>query len=218
MADTVSVVCPECDKKSSVPEEILGRKVKCKGCGESFVARASASAKKAQKVEKKPEKKPEKEPEKKPEKKKPTDVDDDNDGKAYGMTEEYLGARCPECASKMEDDQVLCLECGYNVQTRGRAEKKIVVDHSGMDIFVWILPGLGALLGVLVLIGFNVWYCLKMDEIVEKEWYFFIAHPSIKLWLVIMSCWPTFYGIKFAIKRLIYDNQPPEIVVHEKLK
>src|SRR5947209_4142238 len=120
MADTVSVTCPECGKNINMPEEILGRKVRCKGCGESFVARASRPADK-KKADKKPE------PAKKAAGKTPAKKvveEEEEDSNPYGVTEEYLGPRCPECANPMEEGQVVCLECGYNTQSRHKAESK----------------------------------------------------------------------------------------------
>ncbi len=206
MADTVSVTCPECGKAVKIPEELLGRKLRCKGCDESFVARASRAA------EKKSAKKPEpaaKKPEKKPAAVDP-DADDDDNGQSYGLTEEYLGARCPECAEAMADEDIVCLNCGYNTRTRERADTKSVEDITGLDYFLWWLPGILCVIAFFGLIGFDIWYCLDINRVVGSEWYSFIAHGSIKLWLVIFSCWPAFYAAKFAIKRLIMNNQPPE--------
>ena len=34
------VACPSCQKQLKVPDELLGRKVKCPGCKETFMAQA----------------------------------------------------------------------------------------------------------------------------------------------------------------------------------
>ena len=48
---------------------------------------------------------------------------------------------------------------------------------------------------ILAQIGFDIWYCLKIDEVVGKEeWYVFVAHGSIKMWLCIGSCFPIFFA------------------------
>ena len=38
------VNCPQCDRKLRVPEELLGKKVKCPTCGNTFTATAAAAA------------------------------------------------------------------------------------------------------------------------------------------------------------------------------
>lgn len=210
MADTVSVTCPECDKVVKIPEEMLGRKLRCKGCDEKFVARASRGA------EKKPAKKGAPAKKAEPEKKSTPSGSQDDDGRAYGMTDEYLGARCPECAEAMEEEDIVCLNCGYNTRTRIRADTRAVEDITAGDHFIWLLPGILSLLGFFALIGFDIWYCVDINRILGEEWYNFLGHGSIKLWLVLSSCWPGFYAAKFAVKRLILDNQPPEREVREK--
>jgi predicted Zn finger-like uncharacterized protein len=51
-AETVS--CPQCDKKLRVPEELIGKLVKCPTCGHTFTAEISAAAKKNE-LEQKPD-------------------------------------------------------------------------------------------------------------------------------------------------------------------
>src|SRR5260370_30925975 len=86
MADTVTVSCPECDKKIKVPEDALGKKIRCKGCDEVFVAKApgrQAPAKKA------PAKSAAKAPKPAP-RKKPADAEREETN-PYGVTDESLG-------------------------------------------------------------------------------------------------------------------------------
>ena len=40
MATTVTVTCPECKKQLKAPPEIVGKKIRCKGCEHIFVAKA----------------------------------------------------------------------------------------------------------------------------------------------------------------------------------
>ena len=44
MATTIVISCPECDKQIKAPAELEGKKIRCKGCGHTFVVRASAAA------------------------------------------------------------------------------------------------------------------------------------------------------------------------------
>src|SRR4051794_36128687 len=124
MPASITVVCPECDKEMKAPADAEGKKIRCKGCGASFVAlpgvdeideieeiEEEAPKKKPAAKKPVPAKKPEpKKPEAKPAGKK---KDDDEDANPYGMTFEDLSARCPECANAMEsEDAVICLHCG----------------------------------------------------------------------------------------------------------
>ena len=208
MADTVTVSCPECDKKIKVPEDALGKKIRCKGCDEVFVAKApgrKAPAKKA------PTKSAAKAP--KPAPKKPAD-EVDEEGNPYGVTDESLGKRCPHCAGEMENDQVVCLECGYNTVTRVSGRTRKVKDVTGGDVFVWLLPGILNALGVILLITWDVTYCLKIDDWLEGSWWDWLGWLGIKLWMCIFSVFFMYYMAKFAVKRLIFDNVPPEREYH----
>src|SRR5690242_16474452 len=120
MASTITITCPECDKQLRASSEVLGKKIRCKACGATFAARdaggKSAPAGKAGKDAKggKPAKPG----------KAAKDEDDDPfkaDAVPYVMREEYLGRRCPECANAMEEEDRVCLHCGYNTITREKA-------------------------------------------------------------------------------------------------
>jgi hypothetical protein len=47
MAATISFICPQCKAQLRGPVELEGRKARCKGCGATFVAKASTGAKPA---------------------------------------------------------------------------------------------------------------------------------------------------------------------------
>jgi thioredoxin len=44
MADTVKVVCPECQTKNRIPNEKIGQDAKCGKCGASFTASTNLAA------------------------------------------------------------------------------------------------------------------------------------------------------------------------------
>src|SRR5262245_1003468 len=44
MATTITVTCPECQKQIKAPPEIVGKKIRCKGCEHTFIAKADSSA------------------------------------------------------------------------------------------------------------------------------------------------------------------------------
>ncbi len=205
MAEAITIACPECDKKLTVAAAAVGKKIRCKACEHVFVVKAPAAkaakpAAKAADAKKKPAPKP-----------KPPD-DDEEDSKPYGVTSMDTAPRCPECANEMEsEDAVICLTCGYNTQTRVRAETKAVEDVTGMMVFLWLLPGILCVLVVLTLLTFDIFYTIKIGEYVADAWYEFISYP----WFVIWFVWaPTVVVMVLAttsaVKRLILHPRPPE--------
>jgi hypothetical protein len=197
MASTITIICPECEKSIKAPEDVVGKKIRCKGCGETFTAKAPKSAKP------------------KPAAKQPAKAksgEEEEEG-AYGLTEEYLGARCPECANPMEDDDVVCLECGYSTVTRQKPKPRKVAETTGGDVFLWLLPGILCVLLIIFLIAITLTYILAIDEETygAEEWYSFLGGKGVKVWLTVMNLFFSFLAGRFAVKRLILDNQPPEI-------
>src|SRR6185436_6520369 len=71
-----------------------------------------------------------------------------DDAKPYGVHKDEDKARCPFCASDVEEGQVICLKCGYNLRTRERHSTRVLHVTTGMDYFIWLLPGFICLLVV----------------------------------------------------------------------
>jgi DNA-directed RNA polymerase subunit RPC12/RpoP len=230
--ETVTIACPECEHKVKVRAEVVGKKIRCKECEHVFVARPVADK---EAVSKKPAaKKPaaRAEPARKPAAKgaaaktkgkeeaavkpaapAPKPVTDEDDGNPYGLTDADLAYRCPSCANEMEsEDAIICLHCGYNTHTRTAVKTRKIHDTTSGDVFLWLLPGILCVVGILIWIATDLVYCLKIDDWLDPDsWTFFFAHPGIKLWLVITSLFFCYYLGKFAIKRLIINNKPPEV-------
>lgn len=231
MAPSILIVCPKCGKSVQAPEKVLGRNVRCKYCRASFVAATNG--------EKTPSSRSQTEHESEKKKKRPTGKDtikppaskdavkparltlddEDEDSNPYILQDVSLAPRCPDCADEVEEGQVICLHCGYNLRTREKAKTRKVYDQTFKDYFIWLLPGIACALAALGLIGFNVWYLLKINQVVDWDkdpWYLvFWTIGGIKLWVVIMSIGGIWYAGKFAVKRLILHPRPPEV---EKLK
>jgi hypothetical protein len=218
MASTITITCPECDKQMKVPAEILGKKIRCKACGFTFPAREGAEedtlppARPSGKGGKPAAKPPAgKKPPAKPAKK--GDEDEDEDANPYTFTEEKLSNRCPNCANALEsEDAVLCLVCGYNTQTRTQARTRKVRHISGFDVFLWLLPGIASVLAIIARIAGDIVFCLYASEWVdENAWYSFVTGLGAKIWLVVPTLFIMFVLAKFAVKRLIQENRPPEV-------
>lgn len=202
--EPIKITCPECKKSIAVPQELIGKKVRCKGCSKVFQAEMPAQSKTA--------------PAKESEKKKQNMEDEDDDGKAYGVTEMVIAARCPNCAEVLlSADDIVCILCGYNNLSRQTARTKRTFDTSQSDIFFWNLPGIFGAIICLILLTCDIIYLWKIDEwcIVpegaqEGPWYSFLAHGSIKLWFIIISLFILFGVGKFSFTRLVLDNKPRE--------
>ncbi len=219
MAAPILIICPECGKQVKAPENVLGKKVRCKFCQAAFVASAQGGKAPPAKSAKPPAGKGSK-PAADKKTKKPSRFaldDEDDDPNPYILQDMSLAPRCPDCANEVDEGQVICLHCGYNLRTREKAKTRKVYDQTFWDYFIWLLPGIGCALAVLSLIGFNIWYLSQIDDLVdESSWYSAMwAHRGIKTWVVIMSLGLIWLAGKFAVKRLIFHPRPPEV---EKLK
>jgi predicted Zn finger-like uncharacterized protein len=209
MASTITITCPECEKQMKVSADIIGKKIRCKGCSTVFPARAGASATAAG------GKAPAKAAGKAAAKKKAPAKKDDDDEEAtpYGVTEETFTPRCPQCANEMESrDAVICLYCGYNLETREKARMRKIREVTGWDVFKWLLPGILCALAVVGLITWDILYCVFINDWIDEEaWYSFIGGGGVKMWLVIPTLFMIYYAAKFAIRRLIFNYTVPEV-------
>lgn len=212
MATTLLISCPECDKKIKAPVELKGKKIRCKGCGHAFVVQAGAGGEEADVIPVQAE--PARPKAAKP--KRPAHPvapgDDEDDPNPYGVTRLAEGHRCPHCAHEMEtEDSVICLNCGYNTLTRTHHATKKTIEHTGMDWFLWWLPGILCILSILLLIISDILYVLLIDSIVGEDWLVsWLAHGGIKLWMIIVSLFFMFFAGRFAVLRLIFNYRPPE--------
>lgn len=220
MAATVTLTCPECDKQIKAPAAVLGKKIRCKDCGATFAATAPEDEE-DQGKSKTPAKKPVKGPGKPPPPKKGAPAKpakagksgEDDDANPYGVTTDNLANRCPDCANEMEsEDAVVCLHCGYNTMTRTKARTRKVQEQTGGDIFLWLLPGIACVIVILILLTFDIVYCVMIERWIDPDaWYSFLASLGTKIWLVVPSLFFVFFLGRFAVKRLIIDNKPPEV-------
>jgi len=216
MASTITITCPECDKQLKASSEVLGKKIRCKGCGATFSARAAAGdAAPPKKPSKKDKEEKAKGGGKSAEKaKKPSDEGEDEN--PYGVTEEYLGRRCPDCANAMDEEDVICLHCGYNTTTRQKARTRKVVDITGGDVFMWLLPGILCAIGAITVITLDALYVFMVGEGTVVDPDSWIPDPGKiqpKIYATLIALFIAYKLGYFAVMRLIVHNKPPEVEI-----
>ena len=216
MAEAITIVCPECDKKMNVAADAVGKKIRCKGCQHVFaitapaVKKAAKPAAKAAPAKKAPAAKP-----------KADDDDDELNSNPYGITSVDTAPRCPDCANEMEsEDAVVCLHCGYNTTTRQKIVARAVEDVTGMTWTLWLLPGILCAITTLVLLTFDVWYTFQIHRFVgDDDWTAVFASQAFIIWLVWAPTVILMVGTTtFAFRRLVLNPRPPERVKMKKSK
>jgi len=205
MADAILISCPECHKQLRTPAHLQGKKIRCKSCGHAFTAKARGDR------ESDDDAGPAKG--KKGAAKKGPNPDYEADYNPYAVTETNLAARCPHCAAELESENaVICIHCGYDLQHRERHKTVKTYETTGMDYFLWLLPGVVCALMVLAGGGFIVFLVLWLKDIVEenKEAWWVFGLKAMQVWGSVFALFVMFFCGKFAIKRLIFHPVPPE--------
>lgn len=240
MATVSDIPCPSCEQTLKVPDTVFGKKIKCKHCGHAFVvedpnaksARGVKPSKPGAATAKPRKEEPKKEEPKKEEAKAPYKfVDDDDDDSAkpnpMGVIVEEDVARCPFCAKELDPpDAKVCLHCGFNNVTRTRADTKKVWAPDANDWMNHLGPGVIALIICITLIVIDILCLVNMRDwmtgsFLESE----TPDPTdpnrkamhVKPGAFITLIWaatimPILGTGRFAIKRLVIDNQPMEKV------
>jgi DNA-directed RNA polymerase subunit M/transcription elongation factor TFIIS len=219
MAEMYTIACTKCGKQIKVGEAVLGKKIRCKDCQNVFVAQkpaatartGSAAPPAGQQLSMK-------------EVYEQQIADEEAQGdNPYGMgAVEEGAARCPRCANAMESETaVICLNCGFNVKTRTRAETKAVYEHTGQEVFIHRLPGIICALVAITTLVFGIIFNFKV-QVWSKDWEW-LQNEDKTFWLK-----PGIFGLygslalivfvlipctRFAIKRLVYNHRPVERVI-----
>ncbi|WP_232056265.1 zinc-ribbon domain-containing protein [Tuwongella immobilis] len=218
--------CPECEKKIRVPEENIGKKVRCPACSAVFAIKAPKTAASAA-APAKPKPAPASPPPPPPPAH--TDDDEDNDANPYGVTSEDLTPRCPHCAKELDSENaVICLHCGYNLRSRVRTEQKAVYAPTAGDYFLHLLPGIICVLVIIGLIVLDVICYRNMENWLDgsflgnkartpgekDEW---IVRPSMfTLYIVLATGFASYKLGMFAFRRLVLNNRPPEVILRSE--
>lgn len=196
MAGELKVTCGQCQKVMQVPEVLAGKRIKCRGCSNTLMVPKPAAPKAVPVAAAVP---------------KPGEPYEQATG--YGIEKLDDQLRCAFCANDLEDGQVVCLKCGYNMQTRERHGVKVLHVQTGSDYFLWHLPsGLCVLLVLFCIFSIVVIWTeiIDLGEVGEyiQKWRWGAVYTSAFL------AWIIYLAGRFAIKRIIYHPHPPEVEKH----
>ncbi len=216
---SIVVKCPECDKTIKGPADLAGKKIRCKDCGHTFlVPRPEVEKAKPAARSSPPAKKGQSGPKPAPPSPKPGSGSNllDEEAKPYSVSDMEFLPRCPYCAQELEsDDAIVCLHCGYNTRTRERHESRKILETSGLDVFLWLLPGILCAIGVLLCIGILVTFWLvfpRLETDLGEQWYSIFFGLWARIWGSVIVLFVGFFLTKFALRRLIFNNKPPEVI------
>lgn len=177
-----------------VPEVLAGKRIRCRGCNATLTV-------------------PKAIPKAEPVKSAVASGEIFEQATAYGIKPLDETVRCAFCANDLEEGQVVCLKCGYNMQTRERHGVKVLHVQSGGDYFLWHLPaGLCVLVIMLCIAAIVIIWTGTPDlgslgEWVQ-QWRWGAVYSTFFLAFII------YISGRFAVKRHIYNPHPPEVEKH----
>jgi DNA-directed RNA polymerase subunit RPC12/RpoP len=199
------IVCPECKKSFKGREDLTGKRIRCPGCGASFVVGDASAEEEAAAMLMSdggatlP----------------PRPVEDEDNPNPYGVQTVAIGPRCPSCANEMvSEDAVVCLFCGYNVQTRRTGETRKVKARTGGDWAGWITPGIACAVGILLLaLNQIIWiFWLGSMDAAHDSFFWYVGSSEAWRWWMTVIILGIIWGLgRFAFKRLIVEPTPPEV-------
>jgi len=206
----IEITCPECANKRSVPDDLAGKKIKCRKCQSIFTVKAPLP--KAKPIAAKPiAAKPAGVQTKAAAQIEQKKIDDAEviDGKnPYIMREENLAARCPFCAELMDPpDSKICLHCGYDMVKRKRRESKVTFERTFGDYVLHHLPTFGCFVAINILVAFDVIGVMLMEEWIGDA---VLPAGCFQLWLIIFSLFPIWKSGRFIFRRLVWNFHPQE--------
>jgi DNA-directed RNA polymerase subunit M/transcription elongation factor TFIIS len=138
----------------------------------------------------------------------PPDLSQSQIAGPYRLTSESEGVkRCPQCAFEMEEEAVICLQCGFNTKTRTRLATVRTFETTSTERLVWLMPGILCAVAVLLAIANIVFFWLVLPGLAQGDWW---GHFSIQVWGSIIMAFIGYFCGRFAFKRLILHPHPPE--------
>jgi hypothetical protein len=196
------ITCPECSKKFKGKGDVQGKKVRCPFCKETFKVGAEADDKEAVRAAK--ETAP-------PEPAAGTYNADDLDINPYGVTNQDLKNRCPNCANEMADaNATICLFCGYNTLTRQWGKTVKTMAHTPGQIVMHLLPAIAVFAWIVILLCGLLYFSLILPNKVGNSWMSFLDHESLRMWGTIIAMGVLWASGMFCYQRFICEPLPPE--------
>lgn len=220
MPETLKVACPKCKTVMQLSADLRGKKVKCPTCAVVIAIPAAKAA-------------PGKAPAKTPahagtpppqEDKAPIPLKRAGDDDEWGVIDSYAVERtedkliCPFCAHDLEDDQVVCLNCGYDLIKRDRHGARVLHGTTGFEYFIWWLPAIVCLIILGGCITMIVMMIMGSPDFGAMNWLQRKHLPDHPKWgYVYGSVFFGFIGFlaaRYAVKRLVFNPHPPEREKH----
>ena len=207
MSNSVIISCTKCSKEYKVEEKILGASVKCKACGDLFVAAISKPVPSAQASP--------------PNSKNDEDEDEGRVGKAYGIVLESDTAKCPNCAKELVNSKaIICVFCGFNSRTRTWNRTKKLVDRTPADYIWWHLPAIVSSVVVfasIILLAIYFWKVPGWADANPNDTLPWLLNTLfVRIYMTIMVLYIAWSLGFYAIKRFIYYPHPPEVEIIDK--
>jgi hypothetical protein len=126
----------------------------------------------------------------------------------YNLNEAHQGAkRCPQCAFEMEEEAIICLQCGFNTETRTRLAVVKTYETTPADRAAWLLPGIICALVAVGMVGAIAFIWLLLKRVAQDAWW---SHFSIQIYATVFAAFVGWYSGKFAYRRLVKEPVPPE--------
>ncbi len=136
------------------------------------------------------------------------------DRNPYGLEDISLKPRCPHCANEMPSaTAVVCLNCGYNTQTRAHIRTKRTYENTPHDRFMWKLPGFLCAAAALGAIGFIVFLWVGLHPLAEQNksaWWTFFDALWFQIWMSVFCAAAAWFTGQMAYRRLVLEPEPPE--------
>jgi len=209
MAAQILITCPECKKQLKGPADLQGKRVRCKACGKTFAVRSSAPGKSAAPQKNAAAGQSSTAKTAQPESAR---AEEEVAKNPYQLIDIQPSNRCPQCAAEFDSpDAVICLNCGYNTQTRQRVTTVRAYAHTPLDWAIWLAPGILCALAALAFLGLLtfIWIPAGMVAMYGDTWWGFQWGP-VQIYGSVVACFVVWFTARYAYVRLGRNYRPPE--------